>query len=204
MHEVVGAKTAQKHQILIQISSAQTPAMMHAKPQTTLPQKLLYAGVYVGLWAAKSLMVKASKVDGKYPYNVVSLTFSVEFIKLVLAYCYYRYLKHENPDQYREPLESKWVCQSLLIKHCQTQSRMMLILHRPEYCTIFCRTCGVLLCLQRVGARQFALFGAGNICATYQCQDNHQWPIFSGTDLLHTYLRFLPSYFFLVCIIIFV
>ena len=45
--------------------------------------RLTYAGAYVILWAAKSLMVKASKIDGHYPYNVFSVTLSVEvrFVK---------------------------------------------------------------------------------------------------------------------------
>lgn len=59
----------------------------------------LYVAAYVVVWAAYALMVKASKVNGHYPYNLFSCTLVIECVKLGLAYAYYRHLKQRNPGQ---------------------------------------------------------------------------------------------------------
>ena len=57
----------------------------------------LYVAAYVVVWAAYALMVKASKENGHYPYNLFSCTLVIECVKLGLAYAYYRHLKQRNP-----------------------------------------------------------------------------------------------------------
>ena len=66
----------------------------------------LYVAAYVVVWAAYALMVKASKENGHYPYNLFSCTLIIECVKLGLAYAYYRHLKQRNPGLCIVPLRA--------------------------------------------------------------------------------------------------